>query len=137
VARNKRLLANICSARSGTCPLRLLEGSKHLATRGGCVSVGAVGTRSTWPRSLEHRRWPDASGITSGRHLGESQQLASAYRRSLELAAENGIEIFWSMRMNDIHDQMHRAEKPHPFFPKLKEDHPEYLVGWRGGGGCS
>jgi hypothetical protein len=41
----------------------------------------------------------------------------------------NGLECFWSMRMNDTHDGAHRPDKPYPLFPKLKQDHPEYLIG--------
>jgi hypothetical protein len=51
LARNKRLLANICSARSGTCPLSCSKGGNISPTRGGYASIGAAGTRSTWPRS--------------------------------------------------------------------------------------
>ena len=44
---------------------------------------------------------------------------------------ENGLEIFWSMRMNDTHDGAHKpGEDPvYPLWPKLKEEHPEYLIG--------
>ncbi len=44
-------------------------------------------------------------------------------------AHANGMECFWSMRMNDTHDANHRPAKPHPLFPHLKEAHPEWLVG--------
>ena len=39
---------------------------------------------------------------------------------------EQGIEIFWSMRMNDTHDVSVRYPE---MFPQFKRDHPEYLVG--------
>ncbi|MCX6991943.1 MAG: hypothetical protein NT011_02250 [Kiritimatiellaeota bacterium] len=39
------------------------------------------------------------------------------------------IEIFWSMRMNDTHDYSWTPEKGYPLFPKLKEQHPEWLLG--------
>ncbi|NLO05493.1 MAG: hypothetical protein GX131_06635 [candidate division WS1 bacterium] len=41
----------------------------------------------------------------------------------------NGIEVFWSMRMNDTHDNAHSPDKPYLLFPPLKEQHPEWLVG--------
>jgi hypothetical protein len=40
----------------------------------------------------------------------------------------NGIEIFWDMRMNDTHDAMLDGYGPY-LRPKLKLDHPEFLVG--------
>jgi hypothetical protein len=42
---------------------------------------------------------------------------------------EHGMEVFWSMRMNDTHDVAHRPEKPYFLFPPLKSEHPEWLVG--------
>ncbi len=51
----------------------------------------------------------------------------------LKLAAgfcrTNGMECFWSIRMNDTHDAAHRSDKPYFLFPRLKVDHPEWLVG--------
>ena len=35
------------------------------------------------------------------------------------------------MRMNDTHDASHQPNDPHFLFPKLKEAHPEYLLGTR------
>ena len=42
---------------------------------------------------------------------------------------EHGIDVFWSMRMNDTHDSAHRPERPYFLFPPLKYDHPDWLVG--------
>lgn len=44
-------------------------------------------------------------------------------------AHSNRMECFWSMRMNDTHDAAHRPDKPFLLYPKLKEDHPDWLVG--------
>ena len=41
----------------------------------------------------------------------------------------NDMECFWSMRMNDTHDAAWRPGTGHRLFPRLKEEHPEYLVG--------
>ena len=53
----------------------------------------------------------------------------------LELAVDfchkNGIEIFSSIRMNDIHDGVD-AVWADSFLPKFKKDHPEYLFGVKG-----
>jgi len=42
---------------------------------------------------------------------------------------EHGMEVFWSMRMNDTHDAAHRPDKPYFLFPPLKYEHPDWLVG--------
>ncbi len=41
-----------------------------------------------------------------------------------------GIEVFWSMRMNDTHDAWGGWYSPY-MFPQLKKDHPEWLVASR------
>lgn len=41
---------------------------------------------------------------------------------------EQNIEVFWTMRMNDIHDGYQAWYSP-ALFPKWKTDHPEYLLG--------
>ncbi|MBN2307978.1 MAG: family 10 glycosylhydrolase [Candidatus Hydrogenedentes bacterium] len=46
----------------------------------------------------------------------------------VDFCREHDIEVFWSMRMNDIHDGWGAWYSPH-LFPKLKEEHPEYLMG--------
>lgn len=46
----------------------------------------------------------------------------------VEFCHEHGIEIFWDMRMNDTHDAMIGGYGPY-LRPRLKLDHPEYLVG--------
>lgn len=50
-------------------------------------------------------------------------------RSVVDFGHANGIEVFWSMRMNDTHDVAHTPEKPYLLFPPLKEQHPEWLVG--------
>ncbi|MGC9318734.1 MAG: hypothetical protein ACP5KN_11955, partial [Armatimonadota bacterium] len=52
----------------------------------------------------------------------------------VEWCREHEVEIFWSMRMNDVHDgaisdgQLYYPE----LFPQFKRDHPEYLIGEQG-----
>ncbi len=50
-------------------------------------------------------------------------------RIMVDFGHENGMEVFWSMRMNDTHDRGHRTNKPYFLFPQLKAEHPEYLMG--------
>jgi len=48
-----------------------------------------------------------------------------------EFCHENGLEIFWSMRMNDTHDASYPAEAQHPYWSSFKQQHPELLFGTR------
>jgi len=48
----------------------------------------------------------------------------------VEFCRKNRIEVFWSMRMNDTHDAWNAWYSP-LMFPKLKKDHPEWLVSTR------
>ncbi|MFH1267965.1 MAG: hypothetical protein ABIK89_19785, partial [Planctomycetota bacterium] len=47
----------------------------------------------------------------------------------IDFGHKHGMEVFWSMRMNDTHDAAHQPEKPYFLFPPLKYEHPEWLVG--------
>ncbi|HCA47349.1 MAG TPA: hypothetical protein DEP45_08290 [Armatimonadetes bacterium] len=47
----------------------------------------------------------------------------------LDFCHANGMECFWSMRMNDTHDVAWAPDKPYLLYPPLKEEHPEWLVG--------
>jgi hypothetical protein len=47
----------------------------------------------------------------------------------VDFGHQHGLEVFWSMRMNDTHDAAHRPDKPYFLFPPLKAEHPEWLVG--------
>ncbi len=40
-----------------------------------------------------------------------------------------GLEVFWTLRMNDCHDLVHRPDHPYPAFSKLKAAHLDWLMG--------
>ena len=46
----------------------------------------------------------------------------------VDFCRNSGIEIFWSMRMNDTHDVSSAWYGP-LLFPQLKKDHPDWLLG--------
>jgi hypothetical protein len=49
---------------------------------------------------------------------------------TVDFAKKNGMEIFWSMRMNDTHDGSRAEYGPITFRAnRLKNAHPEYLLG--------
>jgi hypothetical protein len=51
-------------------------------------------------------------------------------RVMVDFGKQHGIEIFWSMRMNDTHDGSRTSYGPVMFgLNKLKQEHPEYLIG--------
>lgn len=47
----------------------------------------------------------------------------------VDFCHSNGMEIFWSIRMNDTHDGAERANKPYPLYSPIKRQCPEYLIG--------
>jgi len=49
-------------------------------------------------------------------------------RVMVDFGHRHGIEVFWDLRMNDTHDAGLDGYGPY-LLPKLKHDHPEYLVG--------
>lgn len=67
----------------------------------------------------------------SGRNIAPElvKQGTDPLKVMVDFARKNNLEIFWSMRMNDCHDSVHRPSKPYHRWSKLKENHPEYLVG--------
>jgi len=46
-----------------------------------------------------------------------------------EFCRKHSLEIFWTLRMNDCHDVIHRPDRPYPAFSRLKKEHPEWLMG--------
>lgn len=56
-------------------------------------------------------------------------QGSDCLRSVIDFAHANGMEAFWSMRMNDTHDAAWRPDRPYLLYPPLKEEHPEWLVG--------
>lgn len=62
-----------------------------------------------------------------------TQEFIDQGKDVLQLVTEyghaHGMEVLWSMRMNDTHDVAHTPEKPYLLFPTWKEEHPDWLVG--------
>jgi hypothetical protein len=83
--------------------------------------VGAVLTR----QGVDYGIRPDDRNITADL----IQQGTDTLRAVTDFAHANGMESFWSMRMNDTHDVEHKPERPYFLFPQLKLDHPDWLVG--------
>ncbi len=52
-----------------------------------------------------------------------------------EFCRAHGLEYFWSLRMNDVHDGAMTAEGDFYYpelFPQFKRDHPQFLIGEKG-----
>ncbi len=58
------------------------------------------------------------------------QQGTDPLKIMVDFCRRNGIEIFWSFRMNDTHDASTAWYGP-LLFPQLKKDHPDWLLGSR------
>lgn len=85
------------------------------------TKVGSILTHSPADFGIQ----PDKRNITPDLIALRTDPLQSV----LQFAHEHGIEVFWSMRMNDTHDVAHTPDKPYFLFPPLKSEHPEWLVG--------
>lgn len=46
-----------------------------------------------------------------------------------DFCRKHGLEVFWTLRMNDCHDVIHRPDHPYPAFSHFKKEHPEWLMG--------
>ena len=42
---------------------------------------------------------------------------------------KHDLEVFWTLRMNDCHDVIHRPDHPYPAFSHFKKEHPDWLMG--------
>ena len=51
---------------------------------------------------------------------------------NIDFARKNGLEFFWSNRMNDTHDAAHRDDNPSLYWTKFKENNPQWLFGTTG-----
>jgi hypothetical protein len=75
---------------------------------------------------------PSAFGLhPQDRHITREliDQGADCLELMVRFAHRQHREIFWSMRMNDTHDAEYSPQKPYLLYPKLKMDHPDWLVG--------
>ena len=52
-----------------------------------------------------------------------------AVQVQLDHARKHGVEFFADYRINDVHDEKERPDKPHPLYPQFKREHPEVLFG--------
>ncbi len=85
------------------------------------TKVGTLLTRS----GAENGYQPDMRNVAQDLIDGGTDCLEAV----IDFGHQNGMEVFWSMRMNDTHDEAHRPDKPYFLFPPLKVEHPEWLVG--------
>ena len=69
---------------------------------------------------------------------GVSQELIDTYGRDdlqiqVDYAHDNGLEVFWSLRVNDTHDSYPEGYRTRYYgIAPFKLDHPEYLLGEQG-----
>lgn len=79
--------------------------------------------------------WQPRDYRASGRQAYSVAEMEAAGLDSLKLVAQfgkqHGIEVFNSVRMNDVHDHSTRADYGPPMFKhnRFKQAHPEWLLG--------
>ncbi len=112
------------------------------ATREGFLNLWAKGFANTHVDTISYCSWCSGLGLqTHNTKVGEIfdrtdgvfsnnisvkliEQGTDVVEILVEFCHENNMEFFWSMRMNDTHDQEHEA-----LFPQWKKEHPDWLVG--------
>ncbi|MHB8897510.1 MAG: glycoside hydrolase family 10 protein [Thermoguttaceae bacterium] len=85
------------------------------------TQVGTLLTRS----GEENGYQPDTHNVAKALIDGGTDCLQAV----VDFGHRSGMEVFWSMRMNDTHDAAHHPDRPYFLFPPLKVEHPEWLVG--------
>lgn len=85
------------------------------------TKAGALLTR----QSADYGIQPTMRNITADLIAAGTDSL----RAVLDYGHAHGMEVWWSMRMNDTHDAAHRPDQPYLLYPDLKVRHPEWLVG--------
>jgi len=68
-----------------------------------------------------------AEGFSRNQTSGFIREGTDALRLVVDFCRENQIEIFWSMRMNDIHDSYSVWYSKY-MLPAIKKKHPEFLM---------
>ena len=66
----------------------------------------------------------DYGGFANNRMAQLIEQGTDPVKLAVQACRQRGIEIIWTMRMNDIHDNWTAA-----FFSKWKNEHPQFLMG--------
>jgi len=68
------------------------------------------------------------SGFSKNKTRAFIEQGTDPLEIVVEFGHQHGIEVFWSMRMNDIHDAWGGWYSPF-LFPPIKKEHPDWLIG--------
>ena len=68
------------------------------------------------------------SGFSKNKTRAFIEQGTDSLEIVVEFGHRHGIEVFWSMRMNDIHDAWGGWYSPF-LFPPIKKEHPDWLMG--------
>jgi len=86
------------------------------------TKVGEVFTCKANPAGATNK-----TGFSTNKTADFIQQGTDPLKIMVEFCKRHGIEIFWSMRVNDTHDAWGGWYSEY-LFPKLKREHPEWLV---------
>ena len=86
------------------------------------TKVGEVFTCKANPPGATNK-----TGFSTNKTADFIRQGTDPLRIMVDFCKKHGIEIFWSMRVNDTHDAWGGWYSEY-LFPKLKREHPEWLV---------
>ncbi len=148
--RKRRIIYNndgddVVEVRTG--PHHRHDVEESLTTRsGGELIDDFLSTRSTpLVGSQVDSNWYSScmAGLTFSHHTklggfygkGIPQELVDKYGRDslqiqVDFSHQNGMEAFWSLRMNDVHDSYPMGSRRWTYgLAPFKRDHPEYMMG--------
>lgn len=101
-------------------------------------TTSLVGTQvdSIWYSTCTGGLWFTHNTVLGGYYgKGMAQELIDTYGRDdlqiqVDFGHEHGLEVFWSLRMNDTHDAYPENYRTRYYgIAPFKLDHPEYMMG--------
>jgi len=87
------------------------------------TKVGQIFDRTDNPEHPDNK----GGGLSRNKTAEFIRQGTDPLEIMVDFCKENGIEVFWSLRMNDTHDAW-GSWYGDLLFPQVKKDHPEWLV---------
>jgi len=90
-----------------------------------------VGEVMMWNASDYYKDGPTAKYFATRRNVVPEMiaQGTDPLQVMVDFCRSHGMEVFCSMRMNDVHDSIDSPDKPYYGFSRFKREHPEYLMG--------
>jgi len=106
---------------------------KNTDVRGVSYSTSTAGTFAKYSHKSKIAELHDESCLLWKGSRNLAKELIVQNTDSLKITTDychkNNFKIFWSLRMNDTHDKIHRPDKPYYAMSKFKIKNPHCLMG--------